>query len=215
MNEYCTCGAKLPEEARFCHKCGKPQVELLPDEISPEEPEASAPAAAPAEPPKQPLLVNFRNPIAVRTAFTIGFVSAFAVTLPIPSAVQFVGRIVMLLTAGFVSSYLYYRRTGQSLTVKSGARMGWITGVFSFLVILILSTMSIVGLAIGGEKDKLIAQMAEASGSPQVADKVRELLSDPTGFALVVFASLAMLFCFFSLITSAGGALGAKVLQKE
>ena len=23
----CTCGAALPEDARFCHKCGKPQYE--------------------------------------------------------------------------------------------------------------------------------------------------------------------------------------------
>ena len=25
--EYCTCGAQLPPDARFCHKCGKPQYD--------------------------------------------------------------------------------------------------------------------------------------------------------------------------------------------
>src|SRR5689334_2027095 len=25
MADFCTCGAQLPEDARFCHRCGKPQ----------------------------------------------------------------------------------------------------------------------------------------------------------------------------------------------
>ena len=25
--EFCTCGAQLPPDARFCHKCGKPQYD--------------------------------------------------------------------------------------------------------------------------------------------------------------------------------------------
>ena len=27
MPEFCTCGAELPPDARFCHRCGKPQRE--------------------------------------------------------------------------------------------------------------------------------------------------------------------------------------------
>ena len=36
MPEFCTCGAELPPDSRFCHKCGKPQRE----EIAVEEPQA-------------------------------------------------------------------------------------------------------------------------------------------------------------------------------
>src|SRR3954453_7443593 len=64
-NEYCTCGAKLPEDARFCHKCGKPQFEL----IEPEEPAVVEPVPpVPVQPPPQPQGVGFRNPAAVRVA---------------------------------------------------------------------------------------------------------------------------------------------------
>jgi len=29
MSEFCSCGAQLPPDALFCHKCGKPQRELV------------------------------------------------------------------------------------------------------------------------------------------------------------------------------------------
>ena len=37
--EFCTCGAQLPPDARFCHKCGKPQY----DYPGVEEPEPAPP----------------------------------------------------------------------------------------------------------------------------------------------------------------------------
>ncbi len=30
MPDFCTCGAQLPPDALFCHKCGKPQREIAP-----------------------------------------------------------------------------------------------------------------------------------------------------------------------------------------
>src|ERR1044071_8323555 len=38
--EFCTCGARLPEDARFCHKCGKPQRDepLMVEEARPPPP---------------------------------------------------------------------------------------------------------------------------------------------------------------------------------
>ena len=39
---------------------------------------------------------------------------------------------IAFVAAGFLAVYLYSRRTGQMLSLRSGARMGWITGIFSF-----------------------------------------------------------------------------------
>ena len=39
--------------------------------------------------------------------------------------------ILWWLGAGYFSVWIYKRRTGQRLTVRGGARMGWITGVLS------------------------------------------------------------------------------------
>src|ERR1017187_9471093 len=29
MPEFCTCGAQLPPDSLFCHKCGKPQRDVM------------------------------------------------------------------------------------------------------------------------------------------------------------------------------------------
>jgi hypothetical protein len=47
---------------------------------------------------------------------------------PIPW--PFVRLPLAFLAAGFLAVYLYSRRTGQTLSIRSGARMGWITGIF-------------------------------------------------------------------------------------
>src|SRR5262249_61629136 len=65
--EFCTCGAKLPEDALFCHKCGKPQRDYLANV----EREPAPPPPLPPPPPA-PLPINFRNPVAVRVGLNAG-----------------------------------------------------------------------------------------------------------------------------------------------
>src|SRR5436305_1359982 len=56
--ERCTCGAQLPPDARFCHKCGKPQYDYPGLETE-------AVAQAPTPPPPPPPEISFRNGTAV------------------------------------------------------------------------------------------------------------------------------------------------------
>jgi len=42
--------------------------------------------------------------------------------------------------AGFFAVYRYCRSTGHSLSIRSGARMGWITGIFSFGIVAVFIT---------------------------------------------------------------------------
>ena len=129
---------QLPEDARFCHKCGKPQRE----EIAVELPPAHGPAIA-AAPPLEAWLgaPSFHHPVAVRVGLFVASIATF-LCLALPF-----GFVVWLPSAGFVSVYLFSRRTGQSLSVRNGARMGWIAGILSFLIITVLFTLIAVGLA--------------------------------------------------------------------
>src|SRR5580704_3147294 len=113
MPEYCTCGAELPPDARFCHKCGKPQrpepaAELLAHEAVSSTPAAPARAVAVLQP------LSFRNPTALR----VGLLAAGLVSLLMMIPGVNYASIVWLLGAGYFSVWIYTRRTGQRLTVR-------------------------------------------------------------------------------------------------
>src|SRR5688572_10120186 len=80
VNGQCTCGAQLPPDARFCHKCGKPQYEMtvLEDEPAP----APPPAPIAAEPPK-PTGISLRNPAAARAAMAAGGITSLLMMIPL------------------------------------------------------------------------------------------------------------------------------------
>src|SRR5437868_1931794 len=134
--EFCTCGAQLPPDARFCHKCGKPQYDYQAsfDQAEPE-PEAAQPQPAVAE--LQPLQVStdisFHNGLAVRIGFIAAMGAVFLLLIPVP--LPYLRLLVAPLAAGYFAVFLYSRRTGQVLSVSSGRRMGWITGILSFVIV--------------------------------------------------------------------------------
>ncbi|MGE5568823.1 MAG: zinc ribbon domain-containing protein [Rhodospirillales bacterium] len=203
MPDFCTCGAQLPPDARFCHKCGKPQREE--DVIV--EPEIIAPATAlfPAPKPADETPIDFRNTMAVR----VGFLTALLASLF--NAMLVYACPVWLLAAGFLCVYFYQRRTGQVLTVGNGARMGWITGLFSFMIFTVLFTLSFVAQVRSGELLKNLSEVPFFQGS---ADQLRELFANPVYLAVNVLVSLAVLFVVFTALSIAGGALGAKMLRR-
>jgi hypothetical protein len=205
--ESCTCGARPPEDARFCHKCGRP----LYDDPEPQPEQVSAPPPpVVAEPPK-PTGVGFRNPRAVR----VGMLAAAAICLlqsvPFPSVLQPVWLLVLLLGGGFLSVYMYHRRTGDDLTVLAGARLGWMTGLFVFLVTLVLFTITVVGVGM----HKFFQDVLTIRGTPEMAEQFEAILQSPGGLAAMLFVALLTMFFLLTFVTSAGGALAAKVLQKD
>ena len=81
-------------------------------------------------------------------------ISLFPIPLP------FVRLPLAFLLAGFLAVFLYSRRTGQTLSIRSGARMGWITGIFSFTLVTILFTVIMVAVSNqGGIVQQLRSQL--------------------------------------------------------
>lgn len=209
MNEFCTCGAQLPPDARFCHKCGKPQGNYAPAP----EPEWSVRQEAALPVPEPTLLPTFHNPVAVRVGLLAASLAALLNLVPLLSY----GFPIWLFAAGFFAVYVFERRTGMLLTVKQGARMGWITGVLSFAISTIFFTLAMISLA--GRSGGLAAMYRERLEGMSVPDQsVREaieMLQSPVGLTVVIIGSLAFVFVMITLICTLGGALGAKVLDKS
>ena len=206
MPEYCTCGAQLPEDARFCHKCGRPQRD---EPVLVEDPPEVQPILAPlpmAPPPPVEAPISFRNATAVRVAVLAG-VPVFllsAIAGPLMLAVPVAG--------GFFAVYLYRRRTGQRVSVVAGARLGWIAGIIVFAILTMLLTMLVLMLSQPDLVQNMRDQMAKMSSiSPEEVTKRIDLLRTPSSLALVLLDA----FLTYTLLTALGGAVGAKFLDRH
>jgi hypothetical protein len=200
MADYCTCGAQLPPDALFCHKCGKPQRDLIAPEVEQNAYIAAPAAEVPPPPPRpQPLPMNFRNPIAVRTSLLVAIIGTLpGLWLPM----------VGWLAAGYFAVYLYCRRTGFRLDVVSGVKIGWITGLLLYLFTSVVFTVQQIPDALAGHLGKTM--LDQLKNSPIQDPTMTSMFQQDPGQAIVLL--LGAMFVFVTCLSMAGGALGAKLL---
>jgi hypothetical protein len=201
MPEYCTCGAHLPPDAVFCHKCGRPQREILTPEI-----ESNTYVAAPATPPSprpEPLPLNFHNPIAVRIAL-VAAVVATVLSLLVP--------IVNWLAAGCFAAMFYCRKTGFRLNVGAGVKIGWITGLMAYGLYAIVFAAEQLPDALSGHLGKSILDQMKNSPfqDPATIQQMTKVVEADPG--MVILFVLAALFVFVTCLSMVGGALGARIV---
>jgi hypothetical protein len=212
MALVCTCGTQLPDNARFCHHCGKPQREQdIAREADPP-PLPETPVPFPRE--SQPLLnaVGFGNPMAVRVALLCGSLSALLNALPFVSF----GCCLWMIGAGFLAVHLYGRRTGLMLEIRQGTRLGGMTGLFGFVITVVLTFVSLaLAGATGGLRETLRQSMERISAQDEVTRQVIDFLTSPAGLAISLVLYLMLGFLAMVSLAMAGGALGAKVLERD
>ena len=198
MPDYCSCGAELPPDALFCHKCGKPQREIVVPETAPKPTVIVAPVEFTA--PQDAAPPTFRNPVAIKIALFVGGIGTLLSFLPY---INFFG-------AGFFAVFFYRRRTGKPLNMESGLRMGWMTGLimFGFLAMLLMSWVLLMRAA-GGMA--MIPPQLRQSVDPKVIEGLERLIQSGSAVA----GSLLELFVFTTLLSMAGGALGAKMVGRS
>jgi hypothetical protein len=204
--DVCTCGAKLPPDARFCHKCGKPQRDepvFVEEEVEPPPPVPviETPVAVPAR-------IGFHNRLAVRVALMAGaFGLCLFVLLGQLPGLQVVA-ILSPIASGVFAVHLYKRKTGQRLSMASGAHLGWISGIFGFLITTLLFTAFAVMLT----NPDLANAVREQAGStrPEVLQALKEIQT-----AAGITKALVESFVFLTLLPTFGGSLGAKLLDRD
>ncbi|MCU1232635.1 MAG: hypothetical protein JWP63_602 [Candidatus Solibacter sp.] len=209
MPDFCSCGAQLAPDSLFCHKCGKPQREILEPEpeVVPEAVSTAPIAEAPPVAPPASVELNFHNPIAVRVAATVALIATLLSWIPALN-------IVLWVAAGFSAVYLYRRRTGAFLNVRAGVRLGWITGVLMFVITTVIFTLTVIPAAANGSIANMFRSQFKNASDPNVQEALRMLETGP-GLATILLATLFMLFCFITLLAMAGGALGAKMVGSK
>ena len=193
MADFCTCGAQLPPDALFCHKCGKPQREIAAP--APEvTPEITFPPQPPAPPPAT---LSFRNPAALQSSLMVAIMGGLLSWVPFLN-------VILWLVSGYVSVFLYRRRTGDFLNIRAGLRIGWITGVMMFAIVAVFFTGFIILFNVSGGAEVFQAQFR--NGDPRMAEALK-ILQNGSDIALL----FAELFVLITCLSMAGGALGAKL----
>jgi hypothetical protein len=192
----------LVEDAVFCHRCGRPLREAV-----------AAPEAAPDAPPPPPPLpaiptaVNFHNSVAVRIAFLVASIASMLDALPALNLLF----LIWSACAGFVSVVLYRRSTGQTLSVRGGAKMGWITGVLNSVIMIVLFTVTFAM-----SSAEFTASMRQQIHTLAPSDPTAaSFLDNPVSLATVILFSLLMVFVVFTGACMAGGALGARITRDD
>lgn len=207
MPDFCTCGSQLPPDALFCHKCGKPQREILIPEAESAPPE---PPIVVATPPvrAEALPLNFHNRVAVRIALLVA-VSATVLSMTLLPLVSWPA-------AGFFAVFLYRRRTGSSVNVGAGARLGMITGVLMAAMSTVVVTLVWLPAAMSGKLGAMMQeQMKNFPGrDPMAVQQMIRSLSGPD-FAFALLFGLVGVFALITALSVAGGALGAKVVGRS
>ena len=199
MPDFCSCGAQLPPDAVFCHKCGKPQREIGP--VAPEPPPEEIVLPPPPVVRETPL-PSFRNSIALRIAAMVAVVGTLLSFLPY----------LNWLAAGYFAVFFYRRRTKSVLNVLIGVRIGWMTGVLMFLITALLLTGFVLLLNTAGGFAAFQAQFRTVT-DPQVQQRMQELLNTLRNRGDVALL-LAQLFIFITCLSMAGGALAAKLVGR-
>jgi hypothetical protein len=212
----CTCGALLPEDARFCHKCGKPQYEEDIARLSVPEVPPLAEAAVPRDPGRTslpasaPSAISFRNLRAVGTTLSVAAVSLVALGIAGEIGASPL-LLIILCAAGFVAARFYHRRTAERLTPLAGAKLGAMTCLWLFLVIAI---GAIVNFSTMDGREKFKTAILNAPNLPNVPEFTK-LLQDPSELMVLILVSFAFLFLIGTVAAAFGGMLAARLLPRD
>lgn len=171
----------------------------------PPEVQDAAPAIAAAVP--VPVPIGFKNANAV----LIALLTAIAMYPLVAISARSVLIVFVLGAGGFAAVAGYRRRTGETLSVIDGARMGWLIGViFSAIGVVLFAVVSVAVEQQGGWV-RVMEQQARAANLPEAEIRAAvELVQSPAQFIL----GLAITFMLFTLPMIVGGAVAAKMLDR-
>lgn len=203
MPESCTCGAVLPEDARFCHKCGKPQRE---EDVAAEREREAVRAVAEAVsslPPPIPL----PQPISMRdrTAVSTGLMASGA-TLLLSAVLGPLAPVV----GGFLAVFLYQRRTRQPITTLNGIRIGWIAGIFFFTITSVFLAVIALALTQPEMAQRVREELGKSALSTADAERFFEMLRSVSGIASI----LLVVFVSTTLMMSLGGFVATLLVRR-
>ena len=166
----------------------------------------STPVQAPLQPPATPLettsAISFGNSRAVIISL---LVAAGAMVAFLPVALLAAPLFpVFLCAVGFFAVRFYKGRSAETLSTTAGARLGWMTGLWLFVVMVVLITLTaILVSSTDGWQQLRITWARVPQASPLLALSQHD-------FLMQLLLTVPFLFFLLTLLPGLGGILGAK-----
>ncbi len=210
------CNAAVEEGVPFCPRCGAPQIRVT---GAPES--SSLPTEAIPSPPTPYSAAENRQPLHYTGVRTAGI--QWKLVLPVAAITGLLAGIVsirfgilavlLIPLAAATTVQFYHRRTGGTITLGTGAKVGGLSGLFSYLV---LAAAIVLVFIYGGAtlQVEFQRQMASRPMDPQQAEIMNRLIGTPDGRALLCTIMVAFMLPAVEILAMLGGALGAVLFGK-
>jgi membrane-anchored glycerophosphoryl diester phosphodiesterase (GDPDase) len=94
--------------------------------------------------------------------------------------------------------------------------MGWITGVFCFLIAMVFFTITII--SISSQEGLAAFYRKQFTGRVPAGVDMNQMLAmleSPAGLGTVLVFALVVLFLIYTLLPTVGGGLAARILEKK
>ena len=114
---------------------------------------------------------------------------------------------VVLPAAGMIAVRIYRGQSPEPLSPAAGARLGWMTGLWLFVIVLMIIT-AVTVLVATPEGRQFIK---DAPGSAEVM----KLLANPHDFLVGLPVMLLQTFLFLTVLPGLGGMLGARLFGRR
>jgi hypothetical protein len=111
---------------------------------------------------------------------------------------------LVLCAAGFVAARVYRGQSPEPLTPAAGARLGWMTGLWLFLVVAIFCAL--IALVVANPESWQQLKVAWA----QLPQASKLLTLSQHDFEVQLLVSLPVSFLFLTVLPGLGGMLGAR-----
>lgn len=204
MEPRCTCGAVLPPDARFCHRCGKPQYAEDVARLEEQERQAAIPPTPAAETTlAEASAITFRNSRAVFISLVVAAVGLLgSLVLALAAAAPLFP--VFLCAVGFFAVRFYNGGSPARLSTSAGARLGWMTGLWLFVVVALMVAIVILF----GSSQQGWEQMQATFARTQQAPELLKLTQHDFLVQMLLFVPFS--FILLTMLPGLGGIIGAK-----
>jgi hypothetical protein len=206
------CGHSTEDGKAFCSQCGAPQIRVTVVEAA-AEPEPTGDRAAPALPHEMEA-ASLAIPGTFLSSRWAHPLRACVLAAAVAALPMFLGLNPFLaaLGTGFLAVAFSHRIPGTVSNAASGARLGALSGLLLFGVSTVLQTLAVALLHKGAEIRNEMMDKVQQAASRYPGPEVQPFLDfakSPSGFAVLLVASIVFGLMAFVVLGGCGGALAA------